>query len=103
MIGLMFLGVLLAIYLSLALLPAGRTAALGIAIAAGVTLLSLQITTFAAIAPLAGYAVGLAALAQGLRYVMGARLPDRLYRALLGLPPFLLVLGVLLTTTLGPQ
>ena len=102
MIGLMFLFALLAIYLSLALLPKGRAATIGIISAAAAALLGTQITALAPLAPVAGYAIALAGIAQGLRQILGARLSEGMYRALLGLPPFLLVLGVLLATSMGP-
>ena len=102
MIGLMFLFALLAIYLSLAFLPKGRAATIGIVSAAAAALLATQITVLAPIAPVAGYAIALAGFAQGLRQILGLQLTDRMYRALLGLPPFLLVLGLLSATSMGP-
>lgn len=100
--ALIFIALPVAIYLSLALLPRGRPAAMGIVVAA---LFALALWTLSdpasdegfgrVIAAVAASGIGLAALVQGLRALLGPGQPVWLYPAMvtLALP---LALGALL-------
>lgn len=83
----------LVIYLSLATLPKGRLAAIGIGTAI-VILAALRLTgpSLQGAVTLALIGVGMAAIAQTLRAALGPRLPHKLYLALLGLPPMAVIL-----------
>lgn len=97
MTSLLFLALPLVVYVSLATLPKGRSAAIGL----GVALLLLTglrvaapMTNAAALLAIAG--VAMASVAQGARALLGARLPPKMYLALLGVLPLvgLLILFV---------
>lgn len=100
MTNLIFLALPLVIYLSLATLPKGRPAAVGLAIAL-VVVAALRLTVPAAgPASLVAFAgVAMAAIAQGARAAFGPRLPSNLYFALLGVLPLIAI--ALLTLTVG--
>jgi hypothetical protein len=93
--ALLVIAAFMGVYLSLALLPKGRAAALGLIVAAAMATLSAQIGIFAPLIWPAFLAIGLAAIAQGLRQVLGQNLAPWLYRALLGLPPLLAALVII--------
>jgi hypothetical protein len=83
MSGLLVLGLPLAVFASLALLPPGRQALLGLAVAAVLAAGFRWSSGEAGLAFLAGAGVAMAALAQGLRAALGARLSRLMYLALL--------------------
>lgn len=98
--SLVFLALPLVVYASLATLPMGRPAVIGLGVAGLMLELGYVLVpdnhgllTFA----LAGAVM--AATAQALRWLAGARLAPRLYLALLGLLPLLVLL--VLTFSLG--
>ena len=98
MASLLFLALPLVIYLSLATLPQGRPAAIGLG--AAVLLLAVLQLAVPAAQPLAGFALAgvvMAGVAQGLRVALGARLPHNLYLALLGVLPLLALLILFVT------
>lgn len=73
----------LVVFVSLALLPAGRQALVGLAIAALLAAAFRWMSGAAGLAFLAGAGVAMAALAQGLRAGLGPRLSRLMYLALL--------------------
>ncbi|WP_323006063.1 hypothetical protein [Pseudorhodobacter sp.] len=88
MVNLFILVLPLVIYLSLATLPMGRPAVMGLAVAGLLLVMGFVLT------PAGGYlfslgllGAGLAAVAQALRWLAGPRLAPKLYFALLGLLP----------------
>ncbi len=100
MTNLLFLGLPLVIYLSLATLPKGRPAAVGLAIAlVFVATLRLIMPSVGAASFMALAGIAMAALAQGLRAALGPRLSNTMYFALLGVLP--LIALSLLTFTVG--
>jgi hypothetical protein len=85
----------LVIYLSLATLPKGRPAVVGLAVAGGLIAVGFLASPAAgSLLALALVGAGMAAIAQALRWALADRLAPRVYFALLGLLP-LLVLFVL--------
>lgn len=100
MTSLLFLAFSLVIYLSLATLPKGRPAAIGLAAALLLlTALRLAIPSVQGAAYVALISVAMAAVAQGLRTALGPRLPHGLYLGLLGVLPMLAIL--FLSVTVG--
>lgn len=85
MSGLLVLGLPLAVFLSLALLPPGRQALWGLAVAAVLAAGFRAATGHAGLALLAGAGVALAALAQAIRGLAGDRLNRLAYLAMLPL------------------
>jgi hypothetical protein len=85
MSGALLLGLPGAVFLSLALLPPGRQALWGLAVAAVLAAAFRAATGDAGLALLAGAGVALAAVAQGLRAVLGERLNRLAYLAMLPL------------------
>lgn len=82
---LLLLGVPLAVYVSLCLLPRGKPAAIGIAVALLAAGIVLQMTADPLPQVLATLAIGgvaVAALVQGVRAAMGDRLPPYAYPAM---------------------
>lgn len=77
------LGLPLAVFASLALLPPGRPAFWGIAVAAGLALAFRLVFGDPVLSALAGAGIALAGIAQLLRALLGARLPHNMYLALL--------------------
>ena len=91
---LVLLAIPFAVYLSLCLLPAGRGALIGIGVAAGFCLLFwLANPAVAMLVLLVAAGVAFAALAQGLRVLLGARLTRGAYLALVLLPVLVLAVG----------
>lgn len=83
----------LVIYLSLATLPKGRSAAIGLGVAVVLlAALRLAVPSAQGAATIALVGVALAAIAQAVRAALGPKLPPKLYLALLGLPPLVLIL-----------
>lgn len=80
---LLVLGLPLMVFVSLALLPAGRGAVRGLAVAAVLAALVRALSDDAVLPLLAGVGIVLAAVAQGLRAVLGPRLSHPMYLALL--------------------
>lgn len=95
MTSLLILGLPLVIYLSLAILPTGRPAAAGLAVA-GALLVAVYFASpdlgNLLMVALAGAA--LAALAQALRWLAGPRLATAHYFALLGALPLLALAAI---------
>jgi hypothetical protein len=90
-----FLALPLIIYLSLATLPKGMPAALGLAVAGLLLVLGyFAAPTAGSLLTLASIGVGMGVIAQSVRWAAGDHLTQRLYFTLLGLLP-LLVLVVL--------
>lgn len=88
----------LVVFGSLALLPPGRPAVWGLAVAALLAAGVRALTGDAVLPMLAGAGIALAALAQGARAALGPRLPQRFYLALLpALPLGALAVFLLLT------
>ena len=77
----------LGVFASLALLPPGRPAVWGLAVAAVLAAAFRALSGDAALPMLAGAGIAMAALAQGARAVLGPRLPHRMYLALLPAVP----------------
>jgi hypothetical protein len=92
MTGLLVLGVPLAVFLSLALLPPGRQAVWGMAVAAVLAAGFRAATGDGFLALLAGAGIALAGVAQGLRALLGDRLNRVAYLAML---PFLYLVALL--------
>lgn len=85
MTGLILLAVPLTVYVSLCLLPAGRPAAIGIAVAALVAGIAMRTASDAGVQTLAMLALGgvaVAAFVQGIRAALGPRLPPYAYPAM---------------------
>jgi hypothetical protein len=100
MSSLIFVILPLAIYFSLATLPPGRQALIGLGVAIALIALARFIVPEAqGLTRLALTGIAMAAVAQGLRAALGARLPRAMYFALLGLLPLLTLL--ILTFSIG--
>lgn len=93
MSGLLVLGLPFAVFVSLALLPPGRQAVLGMAVAAVLAALFRAATGDGALALLAGAGIALALVAHGVRALMGDRLSRFAYLAML---PFLYIVALLI-------
>lgn len=90
MASLLFLALPLVIYLSLATLPKGQPAVMGLGVAGLLIALGFLIMPgLRSVLMLALAGAGMAAVAQSLRWLAGPRLAPRLYVALLGLLPLL--------------
>jgi hypothetical protein len=72
-------------YLSLAMLPKGRPAAVGIGAAVALAVIYRLVTGDAGLSALAGMGIAMAAVAQALRVVLLPRLPGWSYPALVPL------------------
>lgn len=81
--ALLVFGMPLVVFGSLALLPPGRPAVWGLAVAALLAAALRALSGDAVLPMLAGVGIALAAVAQGLRAALGPRLPHRMYLALL--------------------
>lgn len=82
-VPLLLLGLPLVVFASLALLPGGRPAVWGLAAAAVLAAVVRAASGDSVLPMLAGVGIALAAIAQGLRAMLGPRLPHRMYLALL--------------------
>lgn len=88
----------LVIYLSLATLPKGHSAAIGLAVALLLlAALRFMVPSTQGAANIALIGVAMAAFAQAGRSILGPKLPHGLYLALLGLPPMVMILIISLT------
>lgn len=83
-------------YISLALLPRGNASGYGLAVAAAIIGLAARFEAFAPLIVPSVAGLVAAAVALGARFALGDRLADKTYRALLGVPPMLVVIAVML-------
>lgn len=83
-------------YVSLALLPRGRAGVYGLAFAAILLGVISRFPIFAALILPAAAGIAAATLALAARNVLGEQLKDKTYFALLGLPPMIVVIVLIL-------